>query len=102
MQPRVLHHPGPEKFEATESRVFSSRTPGDPGLTVVFARATLEQKKIIKKSIFGRTVADRITGQPLYEPQDLVRGDSVFLKIEDIPVLYFPFKIGRASCRESV
>jgi hypothetical protein len=96
MQAQELHQLSPEKFEATESRIFSSRTPGDPGLTVVFAHATLEQKKIIKKSIFGRTVTDRLTGQPLYEPQDLVRGDNVFLKIEDVPILYLPFVQGDA------
>src|SRR5262249_45993413 len=55
MQAKELHQLSLEKFEGVESRIFSSRTPGDPGLTVVFAKATLEQKKIIKKSIFGRT-----------------------------------------------
>jgi hypothetical protein len=96
LQARELHQLAPEKFEATESRIFSSRTPGDPGLTVVFARATLEQKKIIKKSIFGRTVTDRLTGEPLYEPQQLVHGDNVFLKIEDVPIFYLPFVQGDA------
>jgi hypothetical protein len=96
LQARELHQLGPEKFEALGSRIFSSRTPGDPGLTVVFARATLEQKKIIKKSIFGRTVTDRLTGEPLYEPQQLVRGDNVFLKIEDFPIFYLPFVQGDA------
>jgi hypothetical protein len=96
MQAHELHQLDINKFEGLETRVFSSRTPGDPGLTLVFAKATLEQQKIIKRSIFGRTVTDRLTGEPLYEPQQLVRGDSVFLKIEDIPVFYLPFVQGDA------
>jgi hypothetical protein len=96
MQAHELHQLDINKFEALETRIFSSRTPGDPGLTVVFAKATLEQQKVIKKSIFGRTVTDRLTGEPLSEPQQLVRGDSVFLKLEDIPVFYLPFVQGDA------
>jgi hypothetical protein len=96
MQAHELHQLNTDKYEALETRIFSSRTPGDPGLTLVMARATLEQQRIIKKSIFGRTVTDRLTGQPLTEPQDIVHGDSVFLKIEDIPVLYLPFVQGDA------
>ena len=42
MQARELHQLSLEKFEGLETRIFSSRTPGDPGLTVVFANATLE------------------------------------------------------------
>jgi hypothetical protein len=96
MQARELHQLSPEKFEGIETRIFSSRTPGEPGLTVTFAKATLEQKKIIKKSIFGRTVTDRLTGEPLMEPQQLIRGDNVFLKIEDFPIFYLPFVQGDA------
>jgi hypothetical protein len=96
MQAHEIHQLSAEKFEAVESRIFSSRTPGEPGLTIVFAKATLEQKKVIKKSIFGRTVTDRLTGEPVYEPQDLIRGDNVFLKVEDLPILYLPFVQGDA------
>ena len=36
----------PTKFEATKSEIFSSRLPSDPGLKLVTATATVEQKTI--------------------------------------------------------
>lgn len=78
-------------FEAAQAVVFSSRLPSDPGLTVQLSHATLEEKKVPKKSIFGKQVYDRKTGQPQSEPQSIVQGSNVFFKVEDVPVFYLPF-----------
>lgn len=84
------------KFEAIRAEVFSSRLPSDPGLKVTVAHATLEEKRIPRKSIFGRQVVDRQTGNPAIETQSIFRGEDMILKLEDYPVFYLPFIQGDA------
>ena len=54
----------PTLFKAQKGEFFSSRLPSDPGLTVVFTDATLEDKQIPMRSIFGNQVINRLTGRP--------------------------------------
>jgi hypothetical protein len=91
-----LEQTGANSFKAIRAEVFSSKTPADPGLKVVFAEATLDEKKVPRQSIFGRVFTSRTTGQPETETQQLIRGDDVFLKLEDVPVFYLPFVQGDA------
>jgi hypothetical protein len=86
----------PNKFEAIRAALSASKLPSDPGLTVNVATATLEDKQVPKRSIFGRQVISRTTGQPETEPQRLFHGDDVVVRIEDVPVFYFPFLQGDA------
>lgn len=87
----------PTQFKVTRAEVFSSRLPSDPGVKIYVAEGTLEEKRVPKKSIFGRQVIDRRTGQPEVEPQRLFRGDDVWFEVEDLPVLYLPFIQGDAN-----
>src|SRR5262249_54092727 len=87
----------PKLYEAVRAQVFSSRLPSDPGLAVVLAHATLEEKEIPKRSIFGRQFVSRETGQPETELQRLVRGASLGVRVEDVPVFYLPFLQGDAN-----
>ena len=48
--------------EVNRAEVFSSRLPSDPGLTVEVRHGTLEEKRVAKRSLFGRPVVDRRTG----------------------------------------
>ncbi|HEY1861242.1 MAG TPA: hypothetical protein VGG61_12845, partial [Gemmataceae bacterium] len=84
-------------FKAIKAEVFSSKTPADPGLKVVFAQATLEENKVPRQSIFGQVFTSRVTGQPETETQQLVRGDNVFLELEDVPIFYLPYVQGDAK-----
>lgn len=86
----------PTRFEATKAEIFSSKLPSDPGLKLVTARAVVEQRTIERRTIFGSPVIDSRTGQPQQFTEQLVRGDSVFLRLEDIPVFYLPFIQGDA------
>jgi hypothetical protein len=81
----------PTQFEAVRAVVFSSRLPSDPGLTVYLSNATLEEKKVPKRTLFGTDVIDPKTGQVQTEPQSLVRGTNVIFRVEDVPVFYLPF-----------
>jgi hypothetical protein len=92
-----LHQLGPDNFEALQTTIFSSHTPGEPGLKLVMTRATLEHKRIPKKSIFGSPVLDRKTGQPETRAEDMVRGENAILKMEDVPFFYLPIFQGDAD-----
>ncbi len=85
------------QFKGVRAEIFSSRLPSDPGIKVYVAEATIENKEILKRSIFGRQVIDRRTGQPEKEQQRLFHSDDVILKIEDVPVFYLPFLQGDAN-----
>src|SRR5262249_43804362 len=84
------------EFRGTRAEVFSSRLPSDPGLKVYVREATLEQKQVERRSIFGWRVTDRKTGEPATQTEFLVKGTNAFLKIEDIPVFYLPYIQGDA------
>jgi hypothetical protein len=81
----------PTLFEATRAEVFSSRLPSDPGLLVYFRKATLEEKIVPMKNIFGRQVVDRLTGAPKTTRVDLVTGEHVFFEVEHVPFFYLPW-----------
>jgi hypothetical protein len=86
----------PTQFRVVKAEVFSSLLPSDPGLKVVVGEATLEDKRVPRRSIFGRQVVDR-NGQPVLETQELFDSrDDVFV-FEHVPVFYLPFLKGDAN-----
>jgi hypothetical protein len=87
----------PTVFRAIKGTFYSSKLPSDPGLKVVFAEATLEEKRRLRRTIFGREVVNITTDQPAVEVQKLVRADDIFLRVEDTPVFYLPFLQGDAN-----
>lgn len=87
----------PTLFQATRAEIFSSKLPSDPGLKVFVATSTIEQVTQQRRTIFGRTVIGRDTGQPIQEVEHIIRSRSVFLEVEDVPILYFPFAQGSAE-----
>ncbi len=84
----------PTFFEATSSSVFSSKLPSDPGLELQLTSATIEERQVTRTNIFGFEVLDRETGEPIVEKQRIFRGRNVVVRIEDIPVFYFPYVQG--------
>ncbi len=86
----------PTEFRATRAEVFASRLPSDPGLKVTVVEATLEQKQVPRRSLFGWQATDRRTGLPATEPQLLVQGRSAVLRLEDVPIFYLPYVQGDA------
>jgi len=89
-----LQQLSPANFRGLRGTFYSSKLPSDPGLKVVFAEATLDEKKQFRRNIFGREIIDVRTDQPAVEVQKLVRADDIFLRVEDVPVFYLPFLQG--------
>lgn len=85
------------EFTATRAEVFSSRLPSDPGLKVVVTDGNLETKRIAKRNIFGFQYYNPKTGQPEFEEQQLFDGRNMLLKLEDVPIFYWPYVQGDAN-----
>jgi hypothetical protein len=93
-----IYQVSPTRFEAVRAEVFSSRLPSDPGLKVVFARASVEEKKIERSGLFGLfRPTDPKTGQPQTYTERLVRGENVLLRLEGVPIFYLPVVQGDAN-----
>jgi hypothetical protein len=86
----------PAKFQAMRAEIFSSRLPSDPGLKIYVADTTVEEKKVPKRSIFG-PVFNSKTGEQELQDQRLFQSRNIFLELQDIPVLYFPYLQGDAN-----
>ncbi len=77
-------------FEVSESEVFSSRLPSDPGLKVYLQNGTIEDRTIPLRNIFGLPVLDRATGQPVMSRQSILTGDNTFFTMEKFPFYWLP------------
>lgn len=81
----------PTVFEGLRSYVYSSKLPSDPGIRLYVRDALIENKRAIKKTIYGQEVLDPKTGMPISENQMLFTGRNTLLEIEDVPVFWFPY-----------
>ena len=61
------------------------------------AHASLEERPIERRGPLGRPVIDPKTGQPQTYTEQLVRGENVLLRFEDVPVFYLPVVQGDAN-----
>jgi hypothetical protein len=87
----------PDLFKGLKARVSSSKTPASPGLEVGVSDATIEIIDRPRTNIFGIPFLDRTTGQPLTERQQLLKGENMILRIEEVPVFYFPYVRGNIN-----
>jgi hypothetical protein len=84
------------QYRVIRSDIFSSKLPSDPGLKVYVSEAVIEDKEVPRRTIFGREVVDRQTGQPLAEHETLIRAENVFFELESVPFFYLPYLAGDA------
>lgn len=96
MQAEELIQVSPKHYQSLRTYVFSSRLPSDPGLKLYLVQATLDEKQVPKKGLFGRPRYNHQTGEPEVETQLLFHGNNLFLEAEDIPFFWLPFVQGDA------
>jgi hypothetical protein len=80
----------PTQFKAIHAEFFASQLSADPGFKVVMTQATLEDKKVVKHTIWGKEVRDRKTGEPIVEDEMPLHGENVVIKAHDLPIFYWP------------
>jgi hypothetical protein len=68
-----------------------STLPYGPGLEVNMGTGTMEEKRILKKSIFGNTFIDPKTGLPEIEDMRLIKAYNSVIWLEGVPIFYFPY-----------
>jgi hypothetical protein len=78
-------------FLAKQVQVYSSVLPSDPGLTLQVREARIEEYDVIRKNIFGGTVNDPKTGQPMVYKRHSFDGDSDVVRLEGVPIFYTPY-----------
>jgi hypothetical protein len=101
--PNPIHVRGPELIQhnAKLSELPGSETNGSilpygAGLKVNTGFVTLEEKHVEKTSIFGQPFLKRETGEAEFEDQTLFRGRDIVVRLEDVPIFYFPYLQGDA------
>jgi len=77
-------------YELIQSEVFSSKLPSDPGLKLLVARATVEERRRPRTDLFGRPVVNRRTGEQLTQVQNLLYAENVVGTLEGVPFFYTP------------
>ncbi|MFO0880347.1 MAG: hypothetical protein U0840_23630 [Gemmataceae bacterium] len=86
-----LFRTGPNTFEVTDARVFSSKLPSDPGLQLLVAKATLTNRER-PRTFFGQPVTDK-KGNPVMIEESIVEAKNVFAELEGVPFYYSPYLI---------
>ncbi len=81
-------------YETGRVQVFSTTLPSDPGLKVEVRQATIEERDQQKKNIFGISFNDPETGQPKEVKEHYFKGRDMVVRIEGVPVFYFPYIAG--------
>ncbi len=85
------------QYRVIRSEIFSSRTPGDPGLKVFLTEATIEDKKVPKPSFLGALLPESLRPAQTQEiKQTYVKGTNAYLKLGDVPIFYVPWLQGDA------
>jgi hypothetical protein len=88
---------GPKRFEGSNAEIFASRLPSDPGLKLRVKRVEVEDREYERKTLFGVPLLDDLSGRPLTGTERMVRGESVFLDLEGVPIFYLPVVRGDAN-----
>ncbi|MFO0966863.1 MAG: hypothetical protein U0793_14920 [Gemmataceae bacterium] len=84
----------PKLMVAKTSKAYASALPSDPGLTIEVTDTVIEEKTIEKKTIFGFPFIDPKTGGPQIENDRFFTGRNMLVRIEGVPVFYFPYLSG--------
>lgn len=97
MQAEEIIQLNPKLFVGKRSQVYSSAIPSDPGLKVELVETVVEEKDVEKRSVFGRPYINPETGKPRVEKEHYFTGRNLLLRLEGIPIFYFPYLKGNVE-----
>jgi hypothetical protein len=84
-------------YQTNQMEIYSTVLPSDPGLKIELRQATIEERDTQKKTIFGVGFTKRDTGEPLEEKEHYVVGRDLLIRLEGVPIFYFPWFKGLAE-----
>ncbi|MCI0743120.1 MAG: hypothetical protein L0Y72_29175, partial [Gemmataceae bacterium] len=86
-----LHQLNAKMFTGTQTQVFSTILPSDPGLKIEVRDATIEERTVVRTSIFGREFIDPKTGKPQELKEHIFTGNSNVVRFEGVPIFWAPY-----------
>ena len=81
---------GVHEFRVQNSKLFSSKRPADPSLTMNSREAVLTEQIVARTNIFGQPYRNARTGEPDMGTQRILSAEENVVRIGTIPVGYFP------------
>jgi hypothetical protein len=82
-----------DQYQVSNAEIFSSKLPSDPGLKVLVSSATVDERDVTRKTLFGQPIINLATGQPLVERESIVRARNVVFELEGVPFFYLPYAV---------
>ncbi len=79
-----------ENWEFLNGSANASKLPSDPGLRLEADRFSLNQRKVIRRNVFGIPYRDFLTGNPVEGLEQIVTGKNVVARLAGVPVFYLP------------
>lgn len=80
----------PENWEVLGASFDGSRLPSDPGLRIDTPRATLNQRRVQLRNVFGVPYRDLLTGEPIVGEEKTLTAYGATTKLAGVPVFYLP------------
>ena len=78
------------EFNTLETEISASKLPSNPGLKLTLAEATIIQRKVVRRNVFGIPFLQRTTGLVTEESETTFDGKNVQVQVGDLPVFYLP------------
>lgn len=94
MRAQEVQQLSPELFKGFKAEIFASRLPSDPGLKVYVSEATFVQSPEPRRNFLGLPFFDLRTMATTTQGQQLYTGSNMLLKVEDVPIFYWPYVHG--------
>lgn len=94
LRAQEIRQVAPDRFEASNARIFASRLPSDPGLAVNAVEASLEIRETPVRGLFSGPRVNPRTGEPLTTTELWTIARGVHVEVEGVPVLPLPYVEG--------
>ena len=79
-----------ENWEILGAEVFSSKLPSDPGLRLEGKRILFNERKTVKRNVFGIPYRDLLTGEQIEDTERTITGRNAFVRLTELPVFWVP------------
>jgi hypothetical protein len=87
---------GPHLYKSSETSLFSSFLPSDPGLKVNLTDTVIEESQVERTWFWWFPAYDK-EGKRIVETERIFTGRNMTVSFEGVPIFYFPYLKGRVE-----
>ncbi|MBY0513352.1 MAG: hypothetical protein K2P78_05515, partial [Gemmataceae bacterium] len=91
VQGKEIDRLGPNDWEVIDGSAFSSKMPSDPGLRIDAAHVKLQERRTIRRNIFGLPYRDIRTGEVIEGTERILTARNAYTRLGGVPVSYLPY-----------